>query len=216
MNTLRCKSLEDFSIHVTRIVEDKSHTVSAPIAIGVPGGRGAKSIVDGVLRLDDSLLARLTFYLVDERLSGETNRQTLYDYGFQKAINQKRMRRDQLIIPNEGHPFLLGHHHLDLLFLGIGEDGHFASLFPGSFTSNVEEDVIKVTNSPKMPKERVSLSYRALKRYTEKQDVYLLFFGEGKRDAYHRFLSGQESVETLPVLFCTTLKSNVTVATDLL
>ncbi len=53
---------------------------------------------------------------------------------------------------------------LDHVWLGIGEDGHTLSLFPGQesiWTAN--KPVIEVYNSPKLPPERISLSLQALR-----------------------------------------------------
>ncbi len=67
----------------------------------------------------------------------------------------------------------------DLVLLGLGEDGHTASLFPGG---NQEEsaDVVAVFDAPKPPPERVSLSARRLSRARR---VLFLVSGAGKRDA---------------------------------
>lgn len=51
----------------------------------------------------------------------------------------------------------------DIVFLGIGDDGHTASLFPGNDALNDKRTVIPVYNSPKNPSERVSLSVGTLR-----------------------------------------------------
>jgi 6-phosphogluconolactonase len=50
----------------------------------------------------------------------------------------------------------------DLVLMCLGEDGHVASLFPGR--ASTEELVVQVLDSPKPPRERVSLSPSALRR----------------------------------------------------
>ncbi|EMM95168.1 6-phosphogluconolactonase [Leptospira interrogans serovar Zanoni str. LT2156] len=50
----------------------------------------------------------------------------------------------------------------DLVLLGLGEDGHVASLFPGSKCLTETKDVLAIHDSPKPPKERVSLSLRKI------------------------------------------------------
>ena len=75
----------------------------------------------------------------------------------------------------------------DLVLLGIGEDGHTASLFPGQ-QHPAEELVHAVHNAPKPPPDRVSLSARAL---SEAREVLVLATGAGKQAAIRAWRSGE-------------------------
>lgn len=69
---------------------------------------------------------------------------------------------------------------LDLVLLGVGEDGHTASLFPGNPAVGARGSVVAVHDSPKPPPNRVSLTLEVLR---EARHVLVLATGEGKRDA---------------------------------
>ncbi len=74
----------------------------------------------------------------------------------------------------------------DLVLLGLGEDGHTASLFPGRDwgTSPDAPDAIAVHDAPKPPPERVSLSAARLSRARE---VLFLADARSKRAALMRW-----------------------------
>lgn len=72
----------------------------------------------------------------------------------------------------------------EVLMLGMGPDGHVASLFPGHPALDVTDAIaVGVTGSPKPPPERVTLTFEALNRSTS---VWFLVSGEGKAEAVAR------------------------------
>lgn len=87
----------------------------------------------------------------------------------------------------------LGDTTFDLCLLGMGEDGHVASLFPGhpSFDPQATSKVVAVTNSPKPPPERISLTLPAINASTE---VWLIVAGAEKAAAAASALGGDASL----------------------
>jgi len=79
----------------------------------------------------------------------------------------------------------------DLVLLGMGEDGHTASLFPGH-KHDAGRLVVSVSGAPKPPPERISLSYTGL---AKTRNMLVLVTGSGKRPAVARWRAG----ESLPV-----------------
>ena len=89
-----------------------------------------------------------------------------------------------------------GSGEFDLVMLGMGPDGHVASLFPGFAQLDVDDQIaVPVTGSPKPPPERVSLTFPALNR---SRAVWFLVTGEGKADAVRRALADEGDVHETP------------------
>jgi 6-phosphogluconolactonase len=91
----------------------------------------------------------------------------------------------------------VGSGSFDLLMLGVGPDGHVASLFPGFPQLHVDDAIaVSVTGSPKPPPERVSLTYPALNR---SETVWFVVSGADKAEAVGRALAAQPpGVDEIP------------------
>lgn len=84
----------------------------------------------------------------------------------------------------------------DLVLLGLGPDGHVASLMPGMPQLEVTDAIaVGVTDSPNPPPERISLTFPALNRTRE---VWFLVSGDEKAEAVARALADDGSVQETP------------------
>ena len=75
----------------------------------------------------------------------------------------------------------------DVLMLGIGPEGHVASIFPESPAAHAAGSVVAVRNSPKPPPTRISLTFSAIQAARE---VWILASGAEKAGAVGEALSG--------------------------
>ena len=84
---------------------------------------------------------------------------------------------------------------LDVALLGVGEDGHIASLFPNhALAFGSERAVIAVTDSPKPPAQRLSLSFGVI---AGSREVMVAAFGKGKAEVMQQAL--ENATAEIPV-----------------
>lgn len=76
---------------------------------------------------------------------------------------------------------------LDIVLLGMGGEGHVASVFPHSPTLDASSTVVAVRDCPKPPPTRISLTLPTIRAAAE---VWLLVAGAGKAEAVGRVWSG--------------------------
>jgi 6-phosphogluconolactonase len=84
----------------------------------------------------------------------------------------------------------------EVVMLGLGPDGHCASLFPGHPALDVADAItVAVLESPKPPPERVSLTFEALNR---SRAIWFVASGEEKADAVARALADEGDLHDTP------------------
>ena len=179
-----------------------------PQTVALSGGRIARAFFSAVVHLAKSGLRRFAsvhFFWADERCvppdHAESNFalariQLLEPLGIPEGqIHRVRGEIETSAAAAEASVELrcvtardgVGQAILDWVFLGMGEDGHVASLFPGSRDSeaDVAPGYLPVT-APKPPPQRITLSYCAL---AAARQVWVLVSGPGKERALAQSLS---------------------------
>lgn len=195
-------------------------------ALGLPGGRSVARVGEALLE-EELPWQNVDMFFVDERCvdpdSPDSNYRTLRDDFFEALVDTGRIPRSNIHRPQDEADAhcsprrytqrLLGvsregragaaspgekpSPHFDLVLLGVGEDGHVASLFPDHPSMQAGgREFILVENAPKAPPQRISASRALLE---DADTAILLFLGEGKREALRRFRAEHPpSVESFP------------------
>jgi 6-phosphogluconolactonase len=146
---------------------------------------------------------RITILFGDERCvrpdDPESNyrlaRETLLDRAYPASVH----RIPGELGPEAGaelyEPVVLRLLPLDLVLLGIGEDGHTASLFPDHPALRAEGWAVPVRQAPKPPPDRVSLSLAALRAARR---VMVLATGADKASAVAKARRGEVPAGLIP------------------
>ncbi|HEX5494517.1 MAG TPA: 6-phosphogluconolactonase [Mycobacteriales bacterium] len=80
----------------------------------------------------------------------------------------------------------------DVLMLGVGEDGHTASIFPEAPAAYDDRAVVAVRGAPKPPPTRVTMTFRAIAAATE---VWVIAAGHDKAAAVALALGGAGRIQ---------------------
>lgn len=183
-------------------------------SIALTGGTIADRIYREVARLPDAGVdwTRVDFYWGDERyVAADSSDRNDRSAGLNllDVVGVDPARVHAMPASDEVHPDLEaaaaayeetvrthGGGAFDLVLLGVGPDGHVASLFPGfSQLEKLEAIALPVTDSPKPPPARITLTFSALNRTRE---VWFLVSGAGKADAVARALADEGTVTETP------------------
>jgi len=188
----------------------QSQADAHPITIALSGGRIAKSLFTALVShaagVSPEILARCHFFWADERCVQPDHPDSNYPVARESLLDRLHLDADQVHRIQGEHPApeaaKLAEEDLrrvvrcsatvntmngssipllDLVFLGMGEDGHVASLFPGNpeLEGNLVDRLFYDVVGPKPPPQRVTMSLRLL---ANAKQVWVIVPGEGKRE----------------------------------
>ena len=196
-----------------------AHSTAPRQCVALSGGRIARSFFSALTTqslAQGVSLTHLHFFWADERCvpptDPESNFALAQTYLFEPlAISPTQIHR----IPGEHPPEAAaaqaaetlrrlapkwedGLPALDFVFLGMGEDGHVASLFPDTecqMSSNAP--LYLVVSAPKPPRQRISLNYSVI---VAARHVWILISGSGKQSALAASMGGNDTTPLSRVL----------------
>jgi len=134
-------------------------------SIGLSGGSTPKPLYELLGQSDELRQKPITWVLVDERYVPIDDSQSNAGM-IEKTLKPERLLRFKTEIGDPARTAEeferewrdLGLDRLDIVLLGIGDDGHTASLFPGTDVLNVEDRIAAAVYVPKLSAWRVTLT----------------------------------------------------------
>ncbi len=171
--------------HVRFFFEDLKQILAthSEVYVGVTGGVSLdgfyREVAASWVAID---LTRIHFYLSDERVTEIKSEKNIahLDEVFFTPLSKKTGVTPQVYVPEFAGKFPFP--RSDLLLLSAGPDGHIASLFPGH--SQLEDKTwsyLEVTDSPKPPSKRITMSPEVIRRSFS---VFVFFLGVQKQAAF--------------------------------
>jgi 6-phosphogluconolactonase len=203
-----------------------------PLTIALSGGRIAKTFFDEIVAQVRNRRVEFTnvdFFWADERCVPPTDPESNFYLATEHLLQPLKIGAQQIHrLKGELAPAIaveqaaeeisrVATHNdanlpiLDVVILGMGEDGHIASLFPNTpeAINTSTAPFIHIENSPKPPPNRLSLSYAAL---AVAKDVWVLASGAGKHAALKQSIAVKGITPLARVLGS---RTNSTIYTDI-
>jgi 6-phosphogluconolactonase len=169
----------------------------APGPLALSGGSTARRCYE-LLAVADVDWSAVDVFFGDERWvpvgDPESNegvaRHVFLDQVHPRAVHSMRQAGDTIEKAADAYDALLRDHgQLDLVHLGLGPDGHTASLFPGSPALEERERLVVATGDDLHPHPRLTLTFPAI---AQSRLAVFTVAGEGKREALQRVKAGDD------------------------
>ena len=157
----------------------------------------SKSLVE-VLNQNSDDFAGLHIWWSDERFV-ESNSEERNALPFHNKLNNKNVSIHEVISSDLGsaeealadYDSQLENVNLDLAILGLGPDGHVASIFPGRSDLDNLNRVFLIEDSPKPPSVRISFTMAMI---NSAEKVWIVATGEGKAEAVTKIIEADLSI----------------------
>lgn len=154
---------------------------------------------------DDRSNAKMTFdTLLDLVPIPENNVFAMYKDGIEPqdyAVEYEKQVR--AVVGEEGR--------FDFMLLGMGEDGHTASLFPGEEILNEQEKWVSAYFLAPQDMFRITLTAPLINKA---KHILLVTFGAGKKNALHEILHGEYNPNTYPLQLIKPIHGAINLFTD--
>lgn len=130
-------------------------------------------------------LEGVEFFPVDERVVEFDDPMSNWGNSYRDFLSKYSKNREHHFTDSEKYNDYLKDKRMNTIFLGVGDDGHTASLFSIDEVFNSDKKAIS-TISPKEPKNRISLTGKYI---IESDNIVIIFLGEGKEDIVRKVLN---------------------------
>jgi len=187
---------------ISEILSKKKHC-----DVFLTGGRAAKELyLNWSLNPEFFKLKNVNFYFGDERCVNKKHPENNFNSVIKILFKNNnfiesnntffRMEGERHDIENSAREYAkIIPNEIDILLLGVGEDGHIASLFPFSKALNETSKKVVFVIGPKYPFKRLTITPKVIETA---KNIFILAPGEKKKKIYQKVQSGKFNHFNLP------------------
>ncbi len=181
----------------------KLTTLLKPGNIALSGGSTYLNLLKDWAKYDLELEG-VNFYPVDERVVDFTSEDSNWGNTYRNFLSKFSIEPKNHFIDADIYNTKLNNIDMDTIFLGVGDDGHTASLFNTESVFRDKNTNVISSISPKEPKNRISLTGEYI---IKASNIIIIFLGDGKKNIVDMVLSGQD----LPITTLLKKANNATI-----
>jgi 6-phosphogluconolactonase len=203
-------SIESWAESASNLIFTKSLLIleqNGQVWIALSGGSTPYPVYSNLAKqirtLNQDLQSKINILLVDERsvpCTDSRNNGAGIDRSFKDTNVSLHLMQSPENAPNAAYNYslYLNSRKIDVLVLGMGEDGHTASLFPGTPSLDDRTFGYIVSEAPVEPKTRITITYPVIE---DSEIRIVLLRGQLKRAMLQRLINGDKPgwpIEKIP------------------
>ncbi|MDD4968122.1 MAG: 6-phosphogluconolactonase [Paludibacter sp.] len=200
-----------------RVKAKEKNKLSLPLNIALSGGNTPKLLFNLLAKeyVDTILWHFIRLFWVDERCVPPTHIESNYGMTYEHLLKNVPIH-DSNVFPIQGDidpatesvryqntlklelPSRNGIPKFDLILLGMGDDGHTASIFPNDLSLLHSDQLVAVSVHPESNQKRITLTGQII---NEADDVVFLITGASKADVLKKIIHREPSFENYPASY---------------
>lgn len=211
------ENIEELSENFAHILMEILRNKKSPINIALSGGSTPKSVFDFLSKnfRDKIDWSNINFFWGDERCVPSDHPDSNYFMTFEHLFSKidvpvknifkidgdnnpedEAIRYSELIFKNVDK--INNIPSFDLAMLGLGEDGHTASIFPNSINLINDKRICAVSQHPALCQKRITLTGTVI---NNSQKIVFLITGKNKNDMVDKIINKKSGFEKLPASY---------------
>jgi 6-phosphogluconolactonase len=212
--------ISDYAVKTWEKTAGKAINNKGSFSVALSGGKTPSTLYEKLSKMKDLPWDKTHIFMVDERFvpyNDENNNYRMINETFLRHVNIPAKNVHPIltteITPGDSvlkyeedlNTFFRSVPEFDLVLLGIGDDGHTASLFPGSPSlKETGNPVIAVQPAGKIRSDRITLTFPAI---NNSENIIFLASGAGKANTIKKVLESKKS--RLPAAMVSPLKGSL-------